>query len=110
MIRKNALTRNKDMKKIAALIIAVWVLPIFSQGPVCFAEQDKKQVLQERAFADAKMGKELMRKADMFLSTEKPSKDNLVIAANLYVRAGQLFAQSSKILKSSRRLLYRRYA
>jgi hypothetical protein len=88
------------MKKIAVLIITVLALTILSPAPFCSAEKDKKQTLQEQAFADAKVGKELMRKAQMFLDTEKPSKDNLVIAANLYVRAGQLFARSSEILKS----------
>lgn len=77
------------------IVVAALVLCLAS---ICCA-QDSPQSAKEIAFNKVKVASELMGKANGLVSHES-TKENLIVAAQLYVQAGQLFEAAGNTLKA----------
>jgi len=81
------------MKKLIALFVA-----LFALASLCYA-QGSPETLRDQAYNKIKVSSELVEKAKKLLIPGQ-TKENLVIAAQLFVQAGQLFEQANNALKA----------
>jgi hypothetical protein len=84
------------MKKYFYLLAALMVFSNLSFGAA--AENDPKESLKSEAFSKIKVGQDLVGKANKYMAN-KPTRDDLKMALQLYAQAGQLFQEASNVLK-----------
>ena len=79
-------------KIIASIVLTLFVMTL------AYAQQVSPDIVKEQAFNKIKIATELLARANSLLVPNQ-SRENLVVASQLFVQAGQLFEQSGNMLR-----------